>query len=141
MNEILSLQHSLKLIRKVAGWTAEDFCKMIGITRPTLSKMEKSEVEVLSRTQYIAIRKLIDYEVRNNDNELLDTVMRVCVDNDYVTEDDINKVNDFVKKAKKGGIDNAIIAAGIAGIIGMTFAAIMKKSSPDWFDKLLNDVK
>lgn len=137
--KMLNLQLNLKLIRKVCGWTSAELSKLIGITRPTLSKMENSKDCLITKTQYIAIRKLIDYEITENNNELLGTIMRVCVDNDNVTTNEKKRIEDYVKKAKKGGIDNSTIAIGVAGIVGATLAALLTTKTVDWFAPLLKD--
>ncbi|SEK18704.1 Helix-turn-helix [Pseudobutyrivibrio ruminis] len=137
----LKLQKNLKLIRKVGGWTATDFARLVGITRPTLSKIEKSDDLVMTRTQYIAIRKLLDHEIIENKNELLDIVVRVLVDGEDVDEADRKRVEDLIKGAKKGGVDGETIAIAVAGIVGLTVAALLASTTKDWFSNLIDTDK
>ena len=64
-NDIKKLQVNLSSIRKIAGWTAQDLGKKIGVTKQTISNLENQKTE-MTVTQYIAIRTVLDYEIENN---------------------------------------------------------------------------
>ena len=67
----IRLQKSLPLIRKIAGWTSADLGELIGVTKQTISNLE-NERNPMTKTQYIAIRAMIDYEISTNpDNTTL----------------------------------------------------------------------
>ncbi len=65
--DITKLQNNLLLIRNVGGWTAEVFGDMIGVTKQTISNLENKKTE-MTKTQYIAIRAVLDYEMEENPN-------------------------------------------------------------------------
>ena len=60
--DITKLQNNLLLIRNAGGWTAEVFGDMIGVTKQTISNLENKKTE-MTKTQYIAIRAVLDYEI------------------------------------------------------------------------------
>lgn len=60
------LQDILPLVRGAMGWSAEDLGERIGVKRQTIYNIEKGKTE-LSKTQYIAIRSVIDAELKRFD--------------------------------------------------------------------------
>jgi transcriptional regulator with XRE-family HTH domain len=78
--QIELLQQNLCSIRKIAGWTAEQFGEKIGVTKQTISNLENSKTP-MSLTQYIAIRSILDYEIESNqENTVLRQVIDILVD-------------------------------------------------------------
>lgn len=106
---IEKLQNSLTIIRKVAGWSAEDLGNMIGVTKQTISNIENKKTP-MTLTQYIAIRAIIDYEIQNNpDNKDLETVVNILVDNDDkdLSEEQAKEKKESIQllsKAAAGGL-------------------------------------
>lgn len=82
MNEIERLQDNLLLIRRSAGWTADDLGERIGVTRQTINNLEAHRNK-LSKTQYIAIRAVLDAEIAESpkDTEMIKYLLDVFVDN------------------------------------------------------------
>lgn len=74
LKEIDNLQDNLQTIRKVAGWTAEELGDRIGVTKQTISNLENKNTQ-MTKTQYIALRAIIDYEIMHNPNS--DALARV----------------------------------------------------------------
>ena len=62
MDEIKRMQKHLLLIRRALGWTADYFGDKIGVTRQTINNIEAGRNE-LTKTQYIAMRSVIDNEI------------------------------------------------------------------------------
>lgn len=94
---IKRLQKNLSPIRKIAGWTAEELGKKIGVTKQTISNLENSKTP-MSSTQYIAIRSAIDYEIANNENEILSKVVALLLDaEEELDEADYAQVQDVVE--------------------------------------------
>ena len=56
MNEIERLQDNLLLIRRAAGWTAEEFGERIGVTRQTINNLEAKRNK-LNKTQKLKALK------------------------------------------------------------------------------------
>lgn len=144
--EIARLQESLQLIRQSGGWTAEEFGDMIGVTKQTISNLENKRT-VMSKTQYIAIRAVLDWEIsERKDDPLLASTVNMCLSNDAVTSEDKKKAQAFISGAKRTGLDSPAIVAGIATLVGVTAAEIL--SSPAvigatgiWLARLLKDKK
>ncbi|NLI70076.1 MAG: helix-turn-helix transcriptional regulator [Firmicutes bacterium] len=82
MKEIERLQEHLLLIRRAAGWTAEEFGERIGVTRQTINNLEAKRNK-LNKTQYIAIRTVLDAEMVGfpEDTEMLKCLLDVFIDN------------------------------------------------------------
>ena len=84
--EIERLEAHLRLVRKAAGWTVEEFADKIGVVRQTITAIEKLETlpadherpKKLTKTQYIAMRSVLEDEVENN--EMLKVILDAFVD-------------------------------------------------------------
>ena len=63
MDELKRMQKHLLLIRRALGWTAAHFGDKIGVTRQTINNIEAGRNE-LTKTQYIAMRCVIDDKIR-----------------------------------------------------------------------------
>ncbi|ERL09711.1 helix-turn-helix transcriptional regulator [Olsenella profusa] len=77
--KIKQMQDNLGAIRRVAGWTAEQFGDSIGVTRQTISNLERGKT-ALSKTQYLAIRTVLNQEIIDSENLGLATVLKALVD-------------------------------------------------------------
>lgn len=90
MNEIERLQKYLLLIRRTVGWSAEEFGERIGVTRQTINNIEAGRNK-LTKTQYIAMRSVLDAEIASfpGETEMLRLILDVFVDNpgNYKEED------------------------------------------------------
>ena len=147
--KISKLQKNLAVIRKVAGWTAEDLGDRIGVTRQTISNLEKSTTTTMTKTQYIAIRAVLDYEIESSQNETLCKVVQILIDKDDLSEEEITKVSKAMDSAsaitnKKAG--NAAILAGMAALLGalgyavggVGGAATMVFNAPKWLSDIID---
>ena len=81
MDEIIRMQENLLLIRRTVGWTAEEFGDRIGVTRQTINNIEFGRNK-LSKTQYIAMRSVLDAEMAQSpeDTTMLRMLLDVLVD-------------------------------------------------------------
>lgn len=81
MNEIIRMQKYLLLIRRTVGWTAEEFGDRIGVTRQTINNIESGRNK-LTKTQYIAMRSVLDAEIAQSreETEMLQCILEVFVD-------------------------------------------------------------
>lgn len=77
MDEIIRMQEHLLLIRRTVGWTAEEFGDRIGVTRQTINNIEFGRNK-LSKTQYIAMRSVLDAEMAQNPDDT--TMLRLLLD-------------------------------------------------------------
>lgn len=148
MNEsdrIKRFQDNLLLIRKATGWSEAEFGERIGVTRQTINNLETKK-NTLTKTQYIAMRAVLNDEIIHSMSDTKDTEMLICilealVDNPekYSTQEKKNILekanlltpaiitksnprkevsNEFVNILKSLGIAvGVIVAAGISGYI------------------------
>lgn len=90
MDEIIRMQENLLLIRRTVGWTAEEFGDRIGVTRQTINNIEFGRNK-LSKTQYIAMRSVLDAEMAQfpEDTTMLRLLLDVLVDHpeEYAEEE------------------------------------------------------
>ena len=86
--EIKKLQHNLSSLRKLAGWTAEDLGRKVGVTKQTVSNLENCRTS-MSKIQYIAIRTILDYEARSNQN--LARALHLVLDDRDATIEEIGR--------------------------------------------------
>ena len=78
-NRICRLQEHLSTIRKVAGWTTERLGEEIGVTRQTISNLERNKTP-MTKTQYLALRAVFNHEAMISGNIALAQVIQSLVD-------------------------------------------------------------
>ncbi len=122
--QVVALQDNLTAIRKIAGWTAEEFGERIGVTKQTVSNLENKKT-LMTFTQYIAIRAVLDYEIESNsDNDLLPKVLHILVDDvDSLNNDEYDKTKEIVKAVSlsaAGGVTLATLGPIFAGLASAT---------------------
>ena len=90
MEEIQRMQDNLLLIRRTVGWTAEEFGNQIGVTRQTINNIESGRNK-LTKTQYIAMRSVIEAEMVKHPDEtqMLRALLDMLIDHpeNYSKED------------------------------------------------------
>lgn len=90
MEEIQRMQDNLLLIRRTVGWTAAEFSDQIGVTRQTINNIESGRNK-LTKTQYIAMRSVIEAEMAKHPDEtqMLRALLDMLVDHpeNYSKED------------------------------------------------------
>ena len=81
MEEIQRMKDNLLLIRRTIGWTAAEFGDQIGVTRQTINNIESGRNK-LTKTQYIAMRSVIDAELVKHPEEtqMVKTLLDMLVD-------------------------------------------------------------
>lgn len=151
-SEVERLQDNLALIRKAGGWSAEEFGDMIGVTKQTISNLENKKTP-LSKTQYIAIRAVLDYEIaeraEHGDDTVLASTVNLCLNSEGLSDDEIKKAQAFVEGATRTGLDKAATAAGLVALIGaaaaeaifVPFVGPLVTGSTLWIAKLLKKKK
>ena len=115
--EIKKLQLNLSSLRKLAGWTAEDLGRKVGVTKQTVSNLENCRTS-MSKIQYIAIRTILDYEARSNQN--LARALHLVLDDRDATIEEHKANEDKVK---------AVAAATAAGVSSTAIAALLGAAS------------
>lgn len=138
--EIEKLQDNLYLIRKAGGWSAEDFGEMIGVTKQTIRNLETATT-IMSKTQYIAIRSVLDYEMKERDkNDILNSTINLCLNSDDLSDTAMKQARAFVEGASKTSLDGAYLLAGLAALIGAAAVeALSQKTTGSWLSKILKN--
>ena len=155
MNEIERLQENLLLIRRAAGWTAEEFGSRIGVTRQTINNLEAKRNK-LNKTQYIAIRAVLDAEMNASpdDTEILKCLLEVFVDNpdNYDTKaknELLSKANMLTPSILAGTTTRHDVSKELLKVTGALGIAVIAASSlplvgagsASWLLKILKDKK
>ena len=82
---IEKLRRDLPTIRNIAGWSAERLAELLDVSRATVVTLENTENK-MSVIQYLAIRKLLDEEIKDNANQRLAWAVNFLVDRDDIPE-------------------------------------------------------
>lgn len=155
MEEILRMQKYLLLIRRTVGWTAESFGERIGVTRQTINNIESGRNK-LTKTQYIAMRSVLDAEIAQSpdDTQMLKMLLEILIDNpdkysDATREELLSKANIMAPSILSGSssrldVSKAWITAAGAVIGGaMLFPLGIPVVAPliggSWLAKILHD--
>ena len=158
--EIRKLQTNLQAIRKVAGWTTEELGEQIGVTKQTISNLENHKT-TMTKTQYIALRTVIDYEIATNtENATLAQVVKALLnsdDDEDITEEEeartiekkeyteaVKAISATVKTKDKR--KDAMLTGGVAAAVGstlMTMAAnpLIIGMTVEWMSKIITGKK
>lgn len=152
MPEVTRLQNHLLLIRRTVGWTAEELGERIGVTRQTINNIESGKSK-LSKTQYIAIRSILDAEIAKSPEEtkMLRAILEIFVDNPdkYSSEQrekllsQANMMAPAILTGASSRLDVSkawlTIAAAIITISLSTLLATDKEAASNWLTKMLDD--
>lgn len=138
MDKIQRMQDNLLLLRRIVGWSAEEMGQKIGVTRQTINSIESGRYK-LTKTQYLAIRYVLNEEIIKNieETKMLADVITIFIDDpDNYTENEKtelkNKANIIApsvlaKTATRKELSNEwvslIATTGIA--IGATAASVL----------------
>lgn len=112
-SSIQKLQHNLQSFRKLAGWTSEELGHKVGVTKQTISNLETGRTK-LTKPLYIAIRTVLDFESKTNEN--LSKALYLLLDNDTVSEQQQTENEEKVK---------AVAAATSAGVSGLVLGGLL----------------
>ena len=76
------LKQNLQFLRICTGWTASEFGFRLGVSRQTIHTFERNQKYMLTKMNYLAIRKVFDDEVKGSgqDGEILEILLDCLVD-------------------------------------------------------------
>ena len=144
-HEIEKLTQSLPSIRKIADWSSEELGELIGVTKQTISNIETRKSK-MSKTQYIAIRTIIDYEIAEHpENELLANVVYILLDSDDTKENEekAKATIEMLDKTSKTAITSGAIA-GVSAVLAVLASPYVApaissaiENSSKWLKKIL----
>ena len=89
-----NFRDNLLLIRRLLGWSAKSLGDKVGITRQTINSIESGRDRYqLNRTQYLAMRYVIDEEIKKNkkETEMVQGILYAFVDYPEKYSDDDRK--------------------------------------------------
>ena len=122
---IESVQENLQLIREIGGWTIPEFGKLIGVSNQTIrnlenGKTEKNENYKMSKTQYLAIRTVLeDAIVLKEDNETLSCIYTLFYkDNSLSSKEKEKAITWFYGISKKKKVSKEMLEDGICALLG-----------------------
>lgn len=124
--EIKRLQENLLLVRRAVGWSAEEFGERIGVTRQTINNIESGRNR-LTKTQYIAMRSVLDAEIAAcpDETEMLRLILDVFIDNpENYKKEDRERLHSQVKMMTPAILAGATSRKEVSKAI-MMFAASM----------------
>lgn len=116
------LHRDLPTIRNVAGWSAEHLAELLDVSRVTVVNLENTEKK-MSKIQYLAIRALLQEEVKTNNNNTLKNVLDILVDRDNVSEKMKQGLRDQVEQVVKSvgrKAGSAAIAKNVVPVVEKT---------------------
>lgn len=128
---IIRMKKYLPILRKAAGWKAEDLGELIGVTRQTITSLEKNEGYKMTKTQYIALRSVFYREAECNKNEGLEHLVELLILRDDLAEkyaEEISATAEKVNAQIGRAINSAGILAGMAALLGMFGYALADNS-------------
>lgn len=143
--EIERLTQNLPAVRKIAGWSSEELGEFIGVTKQTISNIETRKTK-MSKTQYIAIRTIIDYEIAEHpENELLANVVNILLNSDDTPESErkAKATREMLDKTSKTAITSGAIA-GVSAVLSVLASPAVAPvlgsailSSSKWLKKII----
>ena len=143
-DEIQRLQDNLSIIRNVGGWSSETFGDMIGVTKQTISNLEKKTI-AMSKTQYIAIRAVLDYEIekrKNDENDCLESTVNLCLNSRGIPAEKMIHAQSYLRGTRGNTVKKKTMIAVLAALVGATaIATLNKSSSNDWLGGIINNEK
>ena len=126
-SKLVRMKKHLSVIRRVAGWTAEEMGEHIGVKRQTISSLEKNPNYPMTKTQYIAIRAVLYYKMEKEQNQTLRDLVDILIVKDDLSEEELEEVDKAVEKvSQKNGraVNSAAIAMGLSAALGAIGFAI-----------------
>mgnify|MGYP002472273165 CR=1 FL=1 len=126
-SKLVRMKKHLSVIRRVAGWTAEEMGEHIGVKRQTISSLEKNPNYPMTKTQYIAIRAVLYYKMEKEQNQTLRDLVDILIVKDDLSEEELKEVDKAVEKvSQKNGraVNSAAIAMGLSAALGAIGFAI-----------------
>lgn len=150
------MQKNLLLIRRAVGWTAEEFGEQIGVTRQTINNIESGRNK-LTKTQYIAMRSVLDAEMKKNpeETEMVRILLDMLVDNpEKYREQECNKLLEQAnlltpsilagtasrETVSKEWMKTAGVVAG-AAVVSLLSSPLVAQSVGNWLTRAIQSTK
>ena len=146
--QIKKLQSDMPLIRKLMGWSAVELADKIGVTKQTISNLERSKT-VMTKTQYIAIRAVLDYETnKRKDRVSVKMILTFLLDNNDFLHFDQRKTDltrACISDALDKNTDSKTIATIMRNLLGKssvnieiaTAQGLTNKTPSPWLENII----
>ena len=86
---------NLPTIRNVVGWSSEYLALLLGVSRPTIVRLENTK-NTMTKIQYLAIRALFQEQIVVNNNKTLENVLKILVDSNDISEKNKQKIRNQI---------------------------------------------
>ena len=117
--KIIRFQKNLLTLRTVANWKAEEFSKLIGVTRQYYSELENRN-KVLTPSLYLAC--LYVFKAESETNEELRQVLNVCLDETAMSEKNCQELSNYISSERKKKTSEVDVKKKVTNIVGATLA-------------------
>lgn len=151
---ITSLQKYLPMLRKLYGWTMEQLGDRIGVTKQTISNLERGNPK-MTKLQYIAIRSVFELEANERSEEekenLLKILNLVCDYDEGISEEQRSEALDaaiVVAGATASGVATAsaikvltssLASVGLVATVPVAVPVIAGMATGSWLTKMLRE--
>lgn len=151
---IASLQKYLSMLRKLYGWTMEQLGDRIGVTKQTISNLERGNPK-MTKLQYIAIRSVFESEANERPNEekenLLKILNLVCDNDENISDEQRSEALDaamVVAGATASGVATAsaikilassLASVGLIAVVPSAVPVVAGLATGSWLTKMLRD--
>lgn len=141
------MQENLLLIRRTVGWTASRFGDKIGVTRQTINNIESGRCK-LNKTQYIAMRSVLDAEINSSpyDTKMLQILLDVLVDNPQKYSEEVRekvkeKANIMTPGILIGSVSREVVSNEWMSVVAEALALVAPTATlglAGWLLKMVN---
>lgn len=123
--EIKIMQEHLPLLRKIAGWSAEELGAKLGLAKQSVLNMESNnKATVLSQVQFLALLAIFDMEACENDKLALALNMLFeDVEKYEVHKESIDTFISLAANDKKIKTDSVLKALGLISLFAVPIVA------------------
>lgn len=128
--QLCLFKNSIPAIRKVTGWTMEEFGDKVGVTKQVISLLEREKEKLPSKTLYIAARYVVRDEMSMHpDNKALSNIYKLAfVDSSKLSKEQTEKVCQalaFTTGGLASGLALATILSGVSILLGAALYTIL----------------
>lgn len=97
---------NLSTIRRFAGWSSAHLAEILGVSRATIINLENQKYK-MTKMQYLAISKLFELEIEENNNEILASLINLLIKDKGISDQYKEELRKNIElKSKKIGFKN-----------------------------------
>ncbi|SFP71405.1 DNA-binding transcriptional regulator, XRE-family HTH domain [Butyrivibrio proteoclasticus] len=141
---LMKMQTNLLVIRKIMGWKQQYLADKLDVTRQTIIRLESEKDRVtLKKTQYIAIRMLIEQEIskiQDDEEKNYKSKVMSAILGDYDNMGEDAKKNGEIAALAGGALASGMSMASIIGGAAVIGTAVVALASiffnRNWLERL-----